>query len=290
MSSAVGKNVYRKRRSPARRAKTLCLYAVLCLFGLLYLYPLLWAVSASLKPLDEIYAVPPTLRIAEPQWENYPNALMKLPFHKFFLNTLLIAAPSVIGTIFSSALAGYAFARLKWKGRDVCFVLMLTTMMLPVQVLLIPKYLLFQALGWIDTFKPLIVPAWLGGNAFGIFLFRQFFKSLPGELGEAASIDGASSWQTFWTIYFPLTKPVTATLCVLTLVSVWQDFMGPLIYLSDYNKFPLSLGLLMYKSIEGSWVNLIAAASLVTLIPLVIIFFAFQKYLVRGMTLTTDKE
>ena len=179
--------------------------------------------------------------------------------------------------------------RLRFRGREVWFVVLLATMMLPGQVLLIPHFLLYKHLGWVNTYKPLIVPHWLGGGAFFIFLFRQFFKGIPRELEEAARIDGAGELGIYWRIFLPNAKPVLATVAVLSFIAHWKEFMGPLIYLSDFEKYPISLGLHMYNALEGSWVNLLMAASIVALGPLVVIFFVAQRYFVRGMLLTGTK-
>jgi len=260
--------------------------ALLLVLSMVFLFPLLWAASASLKSLDQVYHFPPQLWVKDPQWSNYGRALSKLPFFRFIFNTLIIATFSTLGQVLTASLVGYSFARLQWKGRDVLFIVLLATMMLPAQVLMIPHYLINDALGWVRTYKPLIVPSWLGGGAFFIFLFRQFFKSIPKELEEAARLDGASEWQIYSTIMMPLAKPAVATVAVMAFIQRWQDFMGPLIYLSDFSTYPISLGLRMYQTLEGAWVNYLMAASIVALSPLLVIFFLAQRYFVRGLLLT----
>lgn len=279
---------YRRSRV-RRRLWNGLMYALLIGVGITFALPLAWALCASLKPLDKVYAFPPQFLPDRAIWSNYPDALHKLPFVRFILNTCTITLGSVVGTALSASMVGYSFARLKWRGRDFWFVVLLATMMLPAQVLLIPHFLQFKALGWVNTYKPLIVPSWLGGGAFFIFLFRQFFKGVPKELEEAAMLDGASPWQIYTQIMLPLAKPALATVAVLSFISHWQEFMGPLIYLSDFEKYPVSLGLRMYQSVEGSWANLLMAASLVTLLPLAILFFAAQRYFVKGLLLTGSK-
>jgi multiple sugar transport system permease protein len=265
------------------------MYALLLGIAISFALPLAWALCASLKPLDKVYEFPPRFWPDQPIWSNYPDALRKLPFIRFILNTCVITFSAVAGTVLSASMVGYSFARLKWRGRDVWFIVLLATMMLPAQVLLIPHFLQYKWLGWVNTYKPLIVPSWLGGGAFFIFLFRQFFKGVPRELEEAAMLDGASPWQIYVWIMLPLAKPALATVAVLSFIAHWQEFMGPLIYLSDFEKYPVSLGLRMYQSVEGSWANLLMAASLVTLVPLAVLFFAAQRYFVKGLLLTGTK-
>lgn len=255
-----------------------------------FMLPIVWAIAASLKPLSAVYEFPPKAWVSDPQWSNYGAALSRLPFALFIANTLFITVCATVGQVLSSSLVGYAFARLPWRGRNFWFILLLATMMLPAQVLLIPHYLLYKELGWVNTYKPLIVPAWLGGGAFFIFLFRQFFKGIPREMEEAARIDGASHWQVYWTIFMPNAKPALATVAVMSFIAHWKEFMGPLIYLSDFERFPISLGLLMYNSLEGAWINYLMAASLVALGPLVILFFLAQRFFVKGLLLTGSKN
>lgn len=273
----------------ARRIAAIALrYAVLLLFTLLFMFPLIWAVATSLKTLDRVYEFPPRVWVDDPQWSNYAVAMEKLPFTKFILNSTILSVSSAAGLVFSSSLVGFAFARLQWRGRNAWFVILLATMMLPGQVLLIPHYLIFQGLGWVNTYKPLIVPSWLGG-AFFIFLFRQFFKGIPKELEEAARIDGASIWQIYWRIYIPNAKPVIVTVAIMSLIASWNNFMGPLIYLSDFERFPISLGLHMYRAVDGAWVNYLMAASVVALLPLVVLFFAAQRYFTSALLLSGSK-
>jgi ABC-type glycerol-3-phosphate transport system permease component len=279
----------RQRQSVRRAAWNGLMYTILGTIGLMYLFPILWALTASVKKLDEIYTVPPSVWVSHPQWSNYPVALSKLPFVAFMLNSLVISVSAVVGQVFAASLVGFAFARLRWRGRDFWFLVLLATMMLPGQVLLIPQYLIFKELGWVNTYKPLIVPAWLGGGAFFIFLFRQFFRAIPREMEEAARLDGASSWQVYWHLFLPNARPILATVTVLAFIGHWKDFMGPLIYLSDFNRYPISLGLYMYSAIEGSWTNYLMAASVVALSPLVILFIVAQRYFRQGMLLTGSK-
>ena len=265
------------------------MYVLLSAVALTFLFPILWAISSSLKSLGDVYQFPPTLWADEWLWSNYPDALKKLPFLNFMVNTVVICLSATTGQVLSCSLVGFAFARLQWRGQSFWFVVLLATMMLPGQVLLIPRYILFDALGWINTYKPLIVPYWFGESAFFIFLFRQFFKAIPKSLEEAAVLDGATTWQIYWHIFLPNAKPVIATVAVMSLIQHWKDFMNPLIYINDMDKFPISVGLDLYNSLEGSWINLLMAASLTALAPLVVLFFLAQRYFVQGLLLSGTK-
>ncbi len=285
-----------RRRAPRdtsivvrRLAWQVTMYGLLIAVGLLFLFPIIWSLTASVKSLGDVYRFPPELWVSDPQWSNYPTAMSRLPFVRFMANSFVITIASTLGNVFTASMVGYAFARLRWRGRDFWFIVVLATMMLPPQVLLIPHYLIFKELGWVNTYKPLIVPHWLGGGAFFIFLFRQFFKGVPREMEEAARIDGASTWRIYWSIFLPNAGPILATVAVLAFIGHWKDFMGPLIYLSDFEKYPISLGLQMYRSLEGAWINLLMAASVVALAPVVVLFIIAQRYLVKGLLLTGSK-
>ena len=286
MTDAAATRRPRKKRGLLGKAVS---YSILAALSLSFLFPILWSMTASVKPLKKVYEFPPELWVSDPQWSNYGEALSKLPFFAFLANTLVLVVGATAGQVLSSSLVGYSFARLPFRGKAFWFMVLLATMMLPGQILLIPHFLTYKYLGWVNTYKPLIVPHWLGGGAFFIFLFRQFFKGIPRELEEAARIDGASDFQIYWRIFLPNAKPVLAAVTVMSFIAHWKEFMGPLIYLSDFEKYPISLGLHMYNSLEGSWVNLLMAASIVALGPLVIIFFFAQRYFVKGMLLTGTK-
>jgi len=266
------------------------LYVLAVALSISFLFPVVWAFGASFKPLAEVYRFPPTFFHWPLRWQNYPEALAKLPFAQFIANTFVITLGSMVGQVVSASLVGYAFARLRWKWREFWFVCLLATMMLPGQVLLIPHYLIFKNLGWVNTYKPLIVPSWLGGGAFFIFLFRQFFKGIPRELEDAARIDGASEFQIYWRIFLPLAKPILVTVAIMSFIGHWKEFMGPLIYLSDYERYPIALGLRMYQQVEGgSFVHYLMAASVVALFPLVLLFFLAQRYITKALLLTGSK-
>jgi multiple sugar transport system permease protein len=267
-------------------------YACLCVVGGLFLLPFLWALSASFKTNAEIYQFPPTLVPSPFHPENYSTAVSVLPFWLFTLNSTAITLSCVIGQVLSGSVVAYSFARLRWPGRDFWFLVLLGTMMLPPQVTMVSTFVgwtqlrVLTGIEGIDTFRPLIIPSFLGGSAMLIFLMRQFFKTLPVELEDAARIDGCSTWGTFWRVMLPLSRPVLATVAVLAFIAHWHDFLGPLIYLNSVDKYTLQIGLRMFQDINGARMNLLMAASMVVLVPVLLLFFAAQRYLVRGIVLT----
>jgi ABC-type glycerol-3-phosphate transport system permease component len=247
------------------------------------LLPIAFAATSSLKPLQEVYTFPPGFSVRDPQWSNYYEAFTRLPVARFLCNSLLISTASVIGAVLTSSMAGYALARGRFRGRTACFVLVLGSMMIPAQVLLVPRFLLYDLLGWVGTYKPLIVPAWLGGGAFNIFLFRQFFRTIPREFEDAARLDGAGTWHVYRCVLMPMARPAVVTVALLSFVYHWQDFLDPLIYLSDFRTYPISLGLRMYQSMAGTWANLLMATSLIALVPVLIVFLLCERYVIRGL-------
>lgn len=277
-------------RSPGR------LLAWLVLIGLsvLFLVPFVWMLSTSLKPTDELYAANWIPR--QPTWENYRLAFGYGAWGAWTLNSVTVTALAVLGSLLSNALVAYAFARLRWPGRDWLFSLVLATMMLPGIVTLIPQFVLFARLPafgvqgartWINTFLPLTVPAFTG-NAFYIFLLRQFMRGIPMELSEAARMDGASELRIWWSIVLPLSAPALAAVAIFTFQGTWEDFMGPLLYLQREELYTLQLGLRQFEHAAGgapAW-NWLMAASLVVMLPVIVVFVLFQRYFIEGVTLT----
>ncbi|HMQ51137.1 MAG TPA: carbohydrate ABC transporter permease [Anaerolineae bacterium] len=274
----------------ATRRKASQIAATMLLVGgaIIFLIPFVWMVSSSLKPNYEIMAVPPTLWPSELRWSNYVEALTYVPFDRYALNTMIIAVVTIIGHLFSCTLIAYGFARLRAPGRDALFVVVLATMMLPYPVTMVPLYMLFNALGWINTFLPLTVPAFFG-SPFYIFLLRQFFLTLPRELEDAAHIDGANLPQILWHVILPLSLPALATVSIFTFQTAWNDFLPPLIYLHDQRLYTVSLGLNFFRSTyDINWAYLMAA-SLVTMLPVVIVFFLAQRLFIEGITFSGIK-
>lgn len=271
---------------------TIIRYAGLITLGIVYAFPFVWMISISLKPDTDLNTIPPHLIPSVLTWSNYPKALFQpmIYFPEFFLNTLEYVILAVLGETLVSALVGYAFARIPFKGSNFMFGLVLSTMMLPTQVTLIPQYLVFRDLGWLDSLKPLIIPAWFGG-AFFIFLFRQFFMTIPREIDDAAFIDGASHFDILWRIMVPLSVPVVVTAVALSVVARWNDFFGPLIYVNSTSRTVLAVAL-TYFNVPGepSPENLLMAASVVTVVPVILLFLFLQDYFVQGVTLTGLRE
>jgi ABC-type sugar transport system, permease component len=266
----------------------LIVYALLLAGCVVFLMPLAWLLSTSLKPDTGIFDIPPKWIPDKLHWENYSKAVHTFPFARYTMNTVLITALSMVGALLSSSFISYAFARLRWPGRDAWFIVMLSTMMLPTQITMIPLFILFKELGWIDTYLPLIVPFFFG-SAFYIFLMRQFFMTIPKELSEAAKIDGCSEVYIWWKIFMPLSKPALATLGIFTFTLTWNDFQGPLIYLNDPDQFTLALGLRGFQQQFGTRWNVMMAAATLIMLPTLILFFSFQKYFIEGVTLTGVK-
>ena len=265
-------------------------YMLIAIFAL----PFLWALFSSLKPVNELFIFPPQILPETWRWENYVEIWEIAPLARFFLNSIIVAILTVTGRILSASLVAYGFARFNFPFRNVLFVLVLSTLMLPYQVTIIPQFLLFKWLGWLDSFKPLIVPHWLGGGAFAIFLFRQFFLSIPKDLDEAAKIDGANSLWIFWSIIVPLSKPVFITMIIITFVESWNDFFGPLIYLNSTVKYTLPLGLANFQRITTGGgqarEHLLLAAAMVMTIPSLLLFISLQRYYIRGVVTSSGSK
>lgn len=271
---------------------TVIRYVALIVLGAVYAFPFIWMVSLSLKPDTDLNTIPPNLIPSVITWANYPHALFQpmIYFPTYFINTIEYVVLAVVGETFVSAMVGYSFARIPFKGSSFMFGLVLSTMMLPSQVTLIPQFLVFRDLGWLDSLKPLIIPAWFGG-AFYIFLFRQFFMTIPREIDDAALIDGANHFDILWRIMVPLSVPVVVTAVALAVVGRWNDFFGPLIYVNSVNKTVLAVALTFFNIPgEPSPENLLMAASVVTVVPVILIFLFLQDYFVQGVTLTGLKE
>ena len=259
-------------------------------FSIVFFLPFGWMISTSLKPLNETMTMPPRWLPSEPQWQNYPDAMRAMgPFWLYARNSLMLALLNVVGTVASSALVAYGFSRIEWRGRDSVFLLLLATMMIPFPVVMVPVYTLFRELGWIGTFKPLWVPAFLAG-AFNVFLLRQFFLGIPKDLTEAARLDGCSEFRIFWQIILPLAKPALLTVALFQFMATWNDFLGPLVFLVRQEQFTLALGLQNFQSMQGgtAWHWLMAASTLVVL-PVVILFFLTQRTFIRGISTTGFK-
>lgn len=279
------------RRAGSQRA-ALLLFLLACAGAALTLVPFYLMLVLSLKTDAEVAQSPWALPHA-PQWVNYVRTWTldgtDVTFAAFFRNTLVIAVLSTLGTVFSSSFVAFGFSRLRFPGRDRLFLLLLATMMLPSIVTLIPSYIGFRYLHWIDTLYPLIVPAFFG-SAFNIFLLRQFFMTLPRELDEAARLDGATYFEIYWKILLPLCRPALVTVGLFAFIYAWKDLMAPLIYLNSTKNHTLELGLRTFQTIHGTEWNLLMAGSVIVLVPLLVLFFFGQRYFIRGIVMTGLKD
>jgi ABC-type glycerol-3-phosphate transport system permease component len=278
----------RSRRQRLRSLQHGIVHVMLICGAILMLIPLAWMVSTSLKPAGDVYLFPPKW-IPDPiQFQNYVEAVSTIPFLRYFANTAFITIMVIIGKTLSVTLVAFAFARLQWWGRDVLFLIMLSALMLPPHITLIPQFVLFKQLGWIDTFLPLIVPEFFGGP-FLTFLTRQFFLTIPRELDDAARIDGCSSFGVYWRIILPLSKPVIIAVIILVFNNTWNEFLHALIYLQNQVNFTLSLGLRMFQGEASTSWHLLMAASLLSMLPVLLLFFIAQRYFIQGIVFTGVK-
>ena len=255
----------------------------------MFMFPFAWTVASSLKQPRELFIFPPSFFPEKAQLENYITIFRDFPFDRWYLNSFIIVTLNTAGVLVTASLVAYGFARFNFRFRNVLFILVIATMMMPPQITLIPRFILFDKLGWLNTLLPLWVPAWFGGTPFAIFLMRQFMLTLPKDLDEAAILDGASYVRVFWEILVPLCKPALATLAIINFIAVWNEFLDPVIFISSVNKFPVAVGLWYFQAQPMSTTptaHLLLAASVTTIIPPIILFFAFQRYFVRGVALT----
>ena len=261
-------------------------HIVLIAIGIVLLAPLAWLVSTSLKSSGAIFVMPPRW-IPDPiRWENYPEALEAQPFVRFFFNTLIITVLATFGTLLTASMAAFAFARLRFPWRAFWFSVVVSTLMLPSIVTMIPTFILFRSLKWIDTFMPLIVPYWFGGGAFNIFLLRQFFMTIPLELDEAARMDGASNYRIYAQIILPLAKPALATVTIFSTIAHWNEFVMPLIYLHSTDKWTMAIGLQGFSGLYATQWNWLMAASTMMVLPLIVLFFSAQRYYLEGIQMS----
>lgn len=279
----------RFRLIPSRIA----LYIALLLLAGIFFFPFFWTISSSLKSIPELFDFPPLLLPAVPQWSNYATVMTTVPFLLWVKNSMIVVTLATSGVVLSASAVAYSLARFKYRGRDLIFILTLATMMLPAQVTLIPQFILFNSFGWVNTLNPLWVPAWFGGGAFFIFLLRQFFRSLPRELDEAARIDGAGYPRIFWSVLLPLCRPALATVTVISFIANWDNFLTPLIYLNDQKLFTVALGLSFFMNFPQQagmpMQNLLMAASVLAVLPPMILFFFSQRYFIQGIVLSGFK-
>jgi multiple sugar transport system permease protein len=288
--TAVSAQLRADRAVRAKRAAMLK-HVFLIAASFVMIYPLLWMVASSLKPNNEIFGQLGLIP-SDPQWSNYTSGWNALPvsFTNFFWNSAVVTVLSVIGNVISCSFAAYAFARLEFSGKTIWFALMMMTLMIPYHVVLIPQYLTFLQLGWVNTYLPLVVPRFLASDAFFIFLMIQFFRQLPRELDEAAMIDGCSPFKIYWAIILPLSLPAMTTAAIFSFIWTWEDFLGPLVYLNDIKDYTVPLALRMFLSQDSvSEFGQMFAMSVLSILPIILFFVIFQRFIIRGIAMSGMK-
>ncbi|MFN8525307.1 MAG: carbohydrate ABC transporter permease [Chloroflexota bacterium] len=265
-------------------------YAGVALLSFFFMGPFVWTVISSLKDASEISTFPPTFWPKEPHFENFVYAWNKVPFLNFYINSILVTGLATLGQTASATLVAYGFARFRFPFKGPLFLLVLSTLMVPWEVTIVPSFLLFKVLGWLDTLTPLVVPHWFGGGPFFIFLLRQFFMTIPRDYDEAAKIDGANSLQILWEVLVPLCRPAITTVAIFAALFHWNAFIEPLIFLNTPEKFTISLGLRYFQTapLEAGEPkeHLLMAGTIIMIVPCVVLFFAAQRYFVRGIVLS----
>jgi ABC-type glycerol-3-phosphate transport system permease component len=272
-------------QTSVERVRKTSAYILLVAGSAVFIIPFLWMLTTSLKTTQEVLAYPPKLLPGTPHFENYPDAWTSLPFTTFLVNSIIISGLSVIGNLISCVLPAYAFARLRARFRGPMFALMVATMAIPAEVTLVPTFIMFSKLNLVNTYWPLFLPAWFG-YAFFIFLLRQFFLSIPQELSDAASIDGAGHLRILWSIFLPMSRPAIAAVAIFSFVGNWNNFLTPLIYLRTQNNFTLALGLSLFKGQYETQYNQMMAVGIISLLPILIVFFLAQRTFFEGVRLS----
>ena len=281
----------RFHRSLARSSGRVGLFLAIAVISLVFLTPLIWMMGTSLKPEAQVWEYPPRLIPREFVWENYPVAARQFPFIRSLVNTMAVVVGVMVGRLATSTLVAYSFARVRFPGRDAIFVLVLSTMMIPYHAVLIPQFLLFSNLGWLNSLKPLIVPSFFGGGAFFIFLLRQFFMTIPRDYDDAARIDGCGTFGILWQIIVPMSRPALGTVAIYTFMDTWNDFLAPLIYLRTPDKQTLAIAVQQWQrqiqqvGYQHDWNHIMAICTLVALVPILVFFFA-QRHFVQGVVVT----
>jgi multiple sugar transport system permease protein len=277
----------------ARVRSAVVFYLVAAILTLFFFGPFFWTLMSSLKAPTEITTYPPVLVPASLRFENYERAWTKVPFLTFYVNSMIVTVLAVLGQVVSATLVAYGFARFRFPFRDALFMLVIATLIVPWEVTIVPSFILYKWLGWLDTLKPLIVPFWFGGSPFFIFLLRQFFMTIPREYDEAAEIDGANSFRILWQILVPLCMPALTTVAIFSFLQHWNEFIQPLIFLNSPENFTVSLGLRMFQTVPSDpgepKEHLLMAAAVIASIPCILLFFAAQRFFVRGIVMSGIK-
>jgi ABC-type glycerol-3-phosphate transport system permease component len=277
------------KRTRQRLQKTAA-FIVIAIGAVIIILPLAWMISTSLKQQMNVFVLPPQWIPSPPQWRNYADVFDGAPFGRYLLNSAIVTSCSVFGSVLSCSLAAYGFARLRFPGRDLLFLMLLSTLMLPESMTLIPRFIIFERLDWLNSFKPLIVPSFFGA-AFQIFLLRQFFRTIPLDLEDAARLDGASTFRIFATIVMPLSKPAVVTAGIFSFIFTWNDFLRPLLYLNTEDKYTVAIGLLNYTGSDriGPQMHLLMAASFLATLPVLVVFLIAQREFVKGVVFSGMK-
>jgi multiple sugar transport system permease protein len=270
-----------------RRVEATSTYLALLLGAVVLMVPFFWMVSTSLKTLDEVQSWPIIWIPQALRFQNYPDVFAQIPFARYLSNSVVISVGGIVGSLLSASVVGFGFARLRFPGRNFLFFVMLTTLMLPTWVVIVPHFMMFNAVGWLDTYLPIIVPSFFG-NSFFIFLFRQYFMGIPKDLEDAARIDGCNTFQIFLQIFVPMSKPIVATVAIFAFFYYWNDLLYPLVYLRSQLNFPVSLGMRMFQTANAGVVDYprLMATAIMSLLPCVVLFFAFQRLYIQGVVIT----
>lgn len=285
-SESVGANLTGHTGRRASRTGRILTYIILVLVAMMMLFPFLWLISSSLKSQLEIFNYPPNWIPNPPQFQNYVDAMTFRPFGLYLRNSLAIATLNVIAVVTTSSLCAYGFARIRFWGRNFWFGIVIATLLLPNIVTLVPHFIIFTRLGWVDSILPLTVPLFFGGGAFNIFLLRQFFRTIPEELADAARIDGCSEFGIYWRIMLPLSRPALITVSIFTFLAAWNDLIGPLVYLRTPDTYTVAIGLAQFRGAMTTRWDLQMAASTVMVLPVILLFFFAQRYFIRGIVMT----
>jgi multiple sugar transport system permease protein len=275
-------------RRTAHVLRWILIYIIVGVLALAFVLPFVWLVSGSLKTDRQLFSLPPVWIPNPVKWDNYPQALQFIPYLRYLRNTLTICVGTVVGSLLSCTLAAYGFSRIRWPGRDTVFIVVISTMMLPYAVVMVPLFITFRRLNWIGTYLPLIVPSFFG-SAFFIFLLRQFFLTIPLELSDAARIDGANEAQILTRVILPLARPALSMVALFQFMNSWGDYMGPLIYVNQEDRYTIALGLTQFLDQHAQEWALLMAASTVTLLPIIVLFFFTQRTFIEGISMTGVK-
>ena len=265
-------------------------YILLFLGAIVLLVPITWLLSTSLKDNQQIFRWPPSLLPSPIRWENFPNSMSYsgLPFGRFFLNTFFITAVSTLGAVASCYIVAFSFSRLRWKGRNALFFVVVMTMIIPIEVIIVPRFMIYRSINWLDSYLPLILPHWFS-TPYCVFLLRQYMMTIPREMDEAATIDGCNHWQTLWRIIFPQSKTAAMAIIIFTVQGCWNDLLEPLIYLSSMDRYTATLGLSFFNGQYGTQWGMLMAAAILVVSPILLLFIVAQKYFIQGIVVSGVK-